>query len=60
MCSNCGCSSSPEQGEKKNQYKCKSCGTVYEQEGECCGGSREKTCACGSGKYATECCEAEN
>lgn len=57
-CGCCGPSTSQEE-EKKDQYKCKSCGSISEGEpGECCGAKREKVCSCGSGKPAKECCEA--
>jgi len=57
-CGSCGPSVS-EKKEEKEQYKCKSCGSVSDDgAGECCGTEREKVCSCGSGKYAKECCEA--
>ena len=63
-CATCGFSS-PEGGEhcgapmaKESMYKCKSCDREAAEGGECCGGSMEKVCACGSGKYAADCCEA--
>lgn len=57
-CGSCGSSSSKDE-EKKDQYKCKSCGSTSEEEaGTCCGAPREKVCSCGSGKYAKDCCKS--
>lgn len=59
MCGCCGCGSSASKEEKKNQYKCQSCGSLSREEaGECCGAKRENVCDCGSGKYTKDCCEA--
>lgn len=56
----CGhCDSSGSEKEKKEvKFKCEKCGSVSKDAaGECCGAPREKVCACGSGKYAKDCCE---
>lgn len=62
-CASCGFTSE-EAGEhcgapmeKSAIYKCPSCGRESDKPGECCGGQCEKMCACGSGKFAKDCCE---
>lgn len=48
-----------QEEENKVSYQCRSCESTSESTpGECCGKQREKLCSCGSGKYASECCEA--
>lgn len=42
--------------KKKDQYKCKACGSVSNESSECCGSSKDKLCSCGCGKYVGECC----
>jgi hypothetical protein len=37
-CSSCGISDE----KKEDQYKCKSCGSVSNEGGDCCGAKREK------------------
>jgi predicted RNA-binding Zn-ribbon protein involved in translation (DUF1610 family) len=70
-CKKCG-HTAPEPGEHCNEemekleeatrnvrvvYKCKQCGNESPEAGDCCGDPREKLCPCGSGKFASECCE---
>ncbi len=50
---------SNEPQEKKESYKCSSCGWVGDEAKECCGKPMEKLCDCGSGQPAEGCCEGK-
>ncbi|MBU1118749.1 hypothetical protein KKH43_02635 [Patescibacteria group bacterium] len=42
--------------EKKDQYKCATCGSLSDEPGECCGQGRAKSCDCGDGDHDPSCC----
>lgn len=48
-----------ETPEKKESFKCSSCGWVADEAKECCGKPMEKLCDCGSGEKAEGCCEGK-
>ncbi len=56
-CGTCDFDSHSSKEEKNEQFKCKSCGSISDKQEDCCDSPKEKLCACGSQKYAKECCE---
>lgn len=59
-CDNCNSPEESKQTEKKDQYKCSSCGSTDDKAGQCCDQPREKVCDCDSGKSAKDCCHPDS